>query len=306
MKQHASPFSQQTPRSFWGNLQRTQHLNTVLFLAPWGIVLGVFWVYPLAYALYLSFTKYETLRNESTWIGIQNYAHILHDSFFWLALKNTAIFSAGTIPLTTVFALALAVGVSSIPRFQGFFRAAFFLPSVTSLIVLALVFSRLYAANGYLASLCQMLGIPFPARGLLQDISTALPAIMAMDIAIATGYYMVIFLAALQTIPRDIYESAELAGANAWAKFWRITLPLMRPTLLFVLIINTIRSFQIFVEIYIMTRGGPLSSTSTLIYLVYQHAFDKFDMGYASALAYIVFAIILCFSLVQMWFLRLK
>jgi multiple sugar transport system permease protein len=281
-------------------------LNTALFLAPWGVVLCVFWLYPLLFALYLSFTKYETLRNEATWIGLQNYAHILSDTFFLVALKNTAIFSFGTIPFTTALALALALGVNRIPRFQGFFRAAFFLPSVTSLIVLALIFSSLYAANGYIGTLCSLAGIPFPARGLLQEPATALPAIMAMDVLLATGYYMVILLAALQTIPRDLYEAADLLGASAWAKFWHITLPLLRPTLLFVVVINTIRSFQIFVEIYIMTRGGPLGSTSTLIYLVYQQAFDKFDMGYASALAYIVFGIIMVFSAAQLWLLRLR
>jgi multiple sugar transport system permease protein len=280
-------------------------LNTALLLAPWLVVLCVFWVYPLGYALALSFTKYEALRNEATWIGIENYAHILGDSFFWLALKNTTVFSLGTIPVTTMLALVLAVAVNSVPRFQAFFRAAFFLPSVTSLIVLALIFSNLYAANGYVTMLCTALGIPFPARGLLQEPSTALIGIMAMDVLLATGYYMVILLAALQTIPRDLYEAAELAGAGAWAKFWRISFPLLRPTLLFVVVINTIRSFQIFVEIYIMTRGGPLGSTTTLIYSVYSNAFDKSDMmGYACALAYIVFGIIMAFSMLQLWLLR--
>jgi multiple sugar transport system permease protein len=280
-------------------------LNTALFLAPWLVVLCVFWVYPLGYAFALSFTKNEALRNEATWIGTENYTHILSDSFFWLALKNTAVFSFGTIPATTLLAIVLAVVINSIPRFQAFFRAAFFLPSVTSLIVLALIFSNLYAANGYLTMLCAFVGIPFPARGLLQEPSTALVAIMAMDVLLATGYYMVIVLAALQTIPRDLYEAADLAGASAWAKFCRITLPLLRPTLLFVVVINTIRSFQIFVEIYIMTRGGPLGSTTTLIYSVYTNAFDKSDMmGYACALAYIVFGIIMAFSMVQLWLLR--
>jgi multiple sugar transport system permease protein len=282
----------------------TSALNTALFLAPWILVMCVFWLYPLGYAFVLSFMKYETLRNEATFVGIQNYAHIASDSFFWLALKNTAVFCFGTIPLTTLFALVLAVAVRSVPRFQAFFRAAFFLPSVTSLIVLALIFSSLYSANGYIATLCKIVGIPFPTRGLLQELSTALPAIMAMDVLIATGYYMVIILAALETIPQSLYEAADLAGASAWAKFWRITLPMLKPTLVFVVVINTIRSFQIFVEMYIMTRGGPLGSTTTLIYLVYQHAFDKFDMGYASALAYIVFALLMAFSLAQMWLLR--
>lgn len=279
--------------------------STLLFLTPWAMTLAVFWLYPLGYALYLSLTKYYTLRNEAVFVGLSNYVHILQDGFFWQALQNTALFSFGTIPFTTTLALLLAVVLNSTPRFQGFFRAALFLPSVTSLIVLALIFSNLYSSDGYLTAICRLLHVPFPARGWLQDRFTALPSIMAMDVLIASGYYMVLFLSALQTIPRDLYEVAELAGASSWQRFWRITLPMLRPTLLFVIVINTIRSFQIFIEIYVMTRGGPLGSTSTLMYSVYVNAFEKSDMmGYACALAYIAFVIILLFSLVQMWLLQ--
>jgi multiple sugar transport system permease protein len=288
-------------RSFFSR----DNANTAFFLAPWALTLAVFWLYPLGYALYLSLTKYYTLRNEAVFIGLSNYAHILRDGFFWQALQNTALFSFGTIPFTTALALLLAVVLNATPRFQGFFRAALFLPSVTSLIVLALIFSNLYASDGYLTAICRLLHVPFPARGWLQDRSTALPSIMAMDVLIASGYYMVLFLAALQSIPLDLYEAAELAGATAWQKFWRITLPMLRPTMLFVIVVNTIRAFQIFVEIYVMTRGGPLGSTTTLIYSIYANAFDKSDMmGYACALAYIVFVIILLFSLAQMWLLK--
>jgi multiple sugar transport system permease protein len=284
-----------------------KHLNTVLLLMPWLATVGVFWLYPLLYALYLSFTKYSTLKNEAVLIGWANYAHILNDGFFYTALQNTALFTAGTIPLTTALALVLAVVLNTTRRGQAFFRAAFFLPSVTSLIVMTLIFTNVYASDGYLTFLCKTLGLPFPVRGWLQEPSTALPAIMAMDVLLSTGYYMVLLLAALQAIPRDLYEAAELAGARVWTIFWRVTVPMLRPTLLFVLVINTIRSFQIFVEIYVMTRGGPLGSTSTLIYSVYVNAFDRSDMmGYACALAYIVFVIILLFSLAQMWLLRVN
>lgn len=287
------------------SLFRRIDVNTSLFLAPWALALSVFWLYPLGYAFYLSLTKYYTLRNEAVFVGLGNYAHILQDGFFWQALQNTAAFSLGTVPLTTALALGLAVVLHSTPRFQGFFRAAFFLPSVTSLIVLALIFSNLYASDGYITALCRLLHVPFPVRGWLQDQTTALPSIMAMDVLIASGYYMVLFLAALQSIPHDLYEVATLAGASAGQKFWRVTVPMLRPTLLFVVVVNTIRSFQIFVEIYVMTRGGPLGSTTTLIYSLYANAFDKSDMmGYACALAYIVFVIILLFSLVQMWLLQ--
>ncbi len=289
------------------NIHRHFDPKTALFLAPWGLTLLVFWLYPLGYALYLSFTKYYTLRNEAVFVGLGNYTHILSNAFFWQALQNTALFALGTIPFTTALALALAVILHSVPRFQGLFRAAFFVPSVTSLIVLALVFSTLYASDGYLTALCRLLNAPFPLRGWLQDTTTALPSIMAMDVLIASGYYMMLFLSALQTIPGDLYEVADLAGASPWQRFWRITLPMLRPTLLFVVVINTIRSFQVFIEIYVMTRGGPLGSTSTLMYSVYINAFEKSDMmGYACALAYIAFGIILVFSLAQMWLLQVN
>ena len=146
-----------------------------------------------------------------------------------------------------------------------------------------------------------MLNMPYPARGWLLEPGTALLSIMAMDVWISSGYYMVLFLAAMQTIPEDLYDAARLAGANAVQQFFRITLPMLRPTLLFVIVINTIKSFQIFIEIFVMTKGGPLHSTTTLVYLVFENAFERGDaMGYAAALAYIVFFILLIFSFLQM------
>ena len=282
------------------------HGQTAILLSPWMITFLVFWLFPLIYALYMSFTRYLTLRNEAEWIGFDNYARIFSDDLFWTALANTSIFVVGTIPFTTALALGLALAVHRIKRFRNFFRSAFFLPSVSSLVVLSLIFTNLYAKDGYINNLLQMLGLDYPERGWLLEPSTALFAVMGMEVWISAGYYMVIFLAALQTIPKDYYEAAELAGANLWTQLTRITIPLLRPTLLFVLVINTIKSFQVFVEIYVMTKGGPLHATTTLIYQVFINAFEKADMmGYAAALAYVVFIIILLFSLLQIKILRI-
>lgn len=281
-------------------IAKPREYATAFFVAPWVLALGVFWVYPLAYALYLSFTKYYTLRNEAVFIGFDNYAHILGDSFFWQALGNTVVFTLGSVCGATVIALGLALALHSIPRLGALFRAALFAPAVTSLVVLALIFSNLYAADGYVSFLCDSLSLPFPERGWLQEPLTALPSLIAMDIAITSGYYMTLFLAGLQTIPRDLYEAAEISGAAKIRQFVSITLPLLRPTLLFVVVINSIRSLQIFVEIYVMTRGGPLGATTTLMYSVFVNAFEKPDMmGYACALAFISLALILLFSLLQ-------
>ena len=277
-------------------------------LAPWLVTLGVFWVYPLVYALVLSFSEYRTLTNEITLVGFDNYTRAFADETFWRALWNTAVFTVGTVPVTTALALLLATAVRrQHPKLASFFRASFFLPSVTSLVVIALVFTNLYARDGYVNVICNMIGAPYPSNGWLLDQHTALGAIMAMDVWISAGYYMVLFLAGMEAIPKDLYEAADLAGASRWQQFWRITFPMIRSTMLFVVVINSIKSFQIFVEVYVMTKGGPLGSTTTLVYEVYHQAFEQSDsMGYASAIAYLIFLILLAVSFLQMRLLRVR
>lgn len=285
-----------------------QKFGTSILLSPWILTFGLFWLYPLIYAFYLSFTEYSTLGNTSEFIGLENYTRIFSDNLFWRAFVNTSVFTFGTVPVTTCFALLLAVLVNSSKiKIKGFFRSAYFLPSVTSLVVIALIFSNLYAKSGYVNILLSLCGLPYPERGWLLEPNTALLGVMLMDVWISAGYYMVLFLAGIQAIPKDLYEASYLSGATAWQQFKYITLPLIRPTLLFVVVINTIKSFQIFVEIYVMTKGGPLNATTTLVYMVYEHAFERADnMGYASALAFIVFALLLVFSLIQMRVLKAK
>ncbi|MCE2504656.1 MAG: sugar ABC transporter permease [Chlorobi bacterium] len=291
-------------RSFNNRYTLERRAVTWLFLAPWLITLLLFWAYPLLYSLYLSFTEYRTLSGQITWIGLDNYSRLLGDNVFWKALANTSIFVVGTIPFTTIFAIALAVMLNRNIAWKGFYRSAYFIPSVTALVVLSLIFTNLYAQDGYINSLLSLIGIPYPQDGWLLNTGTALPAIMAMDVWIATGYYTVLFLAALQTIPKELYEASEIDGASRRQQFFSITLPGLRPMLLFVIVLNTIRSFQVFTEVYVMTKGGPLNATTTLVYEVYQNAFDHSNlMGYASAIAYVTFIVILGVSLVQIWLL---
>ena len=175
----------------------------------------LFWAYPLLYSLYLSFTEYRTLSGQVTWIGLDNYTRLLGDEVFWKALANTSIFVVGTIPFTTMFAIALAVMLNRNIAWKGFYRSAYFIPSVTALVVLSLIFTNLYAQDGYINSLLNLIGIPYPKDGWLLNTGTALPAIMAMDVWIATGYYTILFLAALQTIPKELYEASELMEHHA-------------------------------------------------------------------------------------------
>lgn len=283
-------------------------VNTSIMLLPWIATFSIFWLYPLIYAAYLSLTDYNTLNGEAVFKGFANYSKIMTDDIFWKSLGNTLIFTFGTVPITTSLALLLAVFLNSkLVRFKEFFRASYFMPTVTSLVVISLIFTNLYAKEGYVNSLLSLLNLPYSERGWLLEPSTALFSIMAMDVWMATGYYMVLILAGMQAIPNDLYESAKLSGANIRQMFFRITLPLLKPTLLFILVINTIKSFQIFIEIFVMTKGGPLNATTTLVYMIFVNAFEKSDqMGYASALAYILFFILIIFSLVQMRLLREK
>ncbi|MFP4529503.1 MAG: carbohydrate ABC transporter permease [Candidatus Kapaibacterium sp.] len=285
-----------------------ENINTATLLAPWVITFAVFWLYPLGYALWMSLTDYGTLTDTSQFVGLANYERIFADDIFWKALSNTAIFTLGTVPVTTALALLFAAMLNSrLTRFKEFFRASYFMPSVTSMVVIALIFTNLYSRDGYINMILQTLGIPYPERGWLGEPSTALLSIMAMDVWMAVGYYMVLFLAGMQTISEDLYDAAHLAGASAWQRFREITFPMIRPTLLFVVIINTIKSFQIFIEIFVMTKGGPLNETTTLVYMVFVNAFEKTDaMGYAAALAYVVFFMLLAISLIQMKLLKLR
>lgn len=258
------------------------------------------------YSFILSLGEYKTLSGNYTFIGFENYLKVLSDEDFWNALKNTVFFTVGTVPITAFLALLLAVLInSSSKKIQGFLQGAYFLPSVTSLIVISLIFTALYTKDGYIITLLKMVGMEYPDNGFLLNTSTALISIMAMEIWIATGYYTLLFLAALQTIPKEIHESADLMGASKAYQFVKLTIPMLKPTLLFVLVINTIKSFQVFVEIYVMTKGGPLGSTRTLVFEVFDKGFNQMDkIGYASAVAYVLFLLLAILSLIQFKLLK--
>ncbi len=275
-----------------------------LLFSPWIVTFIVFWFFPLVYSFVISLTDYRLLGKGFDWIGISNYARLFGDADFLVALKNSFIFVIGTIPFTTAIALALALLLNERFRGRTFFRAAYFMPSITAMVVIALIFSNLYARGGYIHLLSQMVGLNPPENGFLLSTSTALPAIMAMDIWMASGYYMLLFLGGLQTIPTELYEAARISGASRWQQFRFITLPMLKPVMLFVVVINSIKSFQVFVEIFVMTKGGPLNATFTGVYFVYETGLRQFDFGYASAAAYVLFGIIALASIVQFRFLR--
>ena len=275
----------------------------LILSSPWSITFLLFWAFPVAYSLYIGFTDYRLLAGDHNWICWNNYRELFGDPAFLAALKNTFIFVIGTIPVTTVCALAMAMLVNRQFKGRSLFRSAFFLPSITSLVVVALIFTNLYARGGYVAFLAGLAGIETPVHGFLYDNATALYAIMAMDIWMSVGYYMLIFLAGLKTIPDELYEAAEISGASAGRTFLSVTLPLLRPVALFVIVINSIKSFQVFVEIFVMTNGK--FDTATSVFFIYEEGLTTaFRIGYASAAAYVLFLIIGLFSVAQ--FLLLK
>jgi multiple sugar transport system permease protein len=269
----------------------------VVFLLPWAVVYAAFFIFPFLFSFVLGFLRYNPLNVGATsWVGGDNFARLFGDADFAQALRNTVVFVLGTVPATTALALALALLLRGRVPGRDLFKAAYFLPSILSMVVVSLVFKLFYAPGGALNDALARAGIP--RHGWLTDPSTALPAIMVMDVWAAVGYYAIIFYAAFTSIPQDLYDAADLDGAGRWATFRYITFPMLKPVVAFVLVINTIRSFQIFVEVFVMTQGGPLGSTNTLVLYLYEAAFRKLDYGYASVIAYAVFILSGLFSIV--------
>lgn len=281
---------------------RARHFAGYLFASPWVLTFLIFWLFPLLYSLYLGFTDYRLLKPTYNWVGFSNFAALFSDRAFLESLKNTFIFVVGTIPFTTAIALMLALLVEK--KFPGrtLFRSGFFMPSITAMVVIALIFTNLYSRGGYIYLMAEMLGLSPPENGFLLSSKTALFSVMAMDIWMSIGYYMLLFLAGLKSIPEELYEAADVAGAGAVRKFFSITLPLLKPVTLFIIVINTIKSFQVFVEIFVMTKGKYGSSTA--VYFVYETGLNRFEFGYASAAAYVLFLIIAVFSVVQFGLLK--
>lgn len=276
---------------------------TVLFLLPWALLYAVFYLFPFVFSFALGFLSYNPLNVQNTaWAGTGNFQRLFGDPLFQQALKNTLLFVLVTVPVTTASALGLALLLRERVPGSDIFKAGFFLPSILSMVVISLLFKLFYAPSGALNGSLSAIGLD--GHPWLTDPATALPAIMLMDVWVAVGYYTVIFYAAFTGIPRELYEAATLEGAGVWATFRQITLPMLRPVVGFVVVINTIRSFQIFIEVFVMTQGGPLGSTNTLILYLYEMAFRQLDYGYASVIAYVVFLLSGVFSLIAIRRLR--
>jgi len=278
----------------------------MLFVSPWLIIFLGFSLIPLLHSLILSFSRYNLLSSEMSFAGLRNFWEVIRDPDFRRALWHTIFFAAGTIPPTMMCAIFAAVLINTKIPFKRLYQAGLFLPVATSVIVIATIFTYLYAPNGLFNKILEWLHLPVPSPSWLLNTKWALPAIMMMNVWSSFGYYMVLFLAGLQTIPSELYEAASIDGANEWQKFRHITLPQLRPILLLAVVINTIHTFQVFPEIFAMTQGGPLGSTTTVVWYLYETGFHRFDMGQAAAVGYLLFLITMSFSLVQMRLFKME
>jgi multiple sugar transport system permease protein len=268
-----------------------------LYLSPVLIGLSVFTIGPILSSFFLSFTNYE-LGLKAEWIGGANYAKLADSEVFLQSVKNTLVYVILYVPLAVIFSFALAMLVNGKLRGRAFFRTVFFLPVVTSMVAAALIWGWLYHPDvGLLNYVLSTLGIVGPRW--LEDPDTALSALVIVGVWKNAGYNMLIFLAGLSGISNEVIEAAKLEGASVWKRIRYVLVPMLMPVIFFVTVITTISAFQIFEQTYVLTKGGPANSTLTLSYYIWQMAFQFFDMGQASAMAYVLFAILAILTAVQ-------
>jgi len=280
-------------------------LTAYAFLLPSFLGLAVFTLYPLVYSGYLSLTRWDMLSPEKRFVWFRNYQRLIDDSDLWKIMSNTTVYTFAVVGITLVLALGLAVLLNQKLRLRAVFRTTFFLPVVTSLTALSALWLWIYDPEFGLANwFMSLFGAP-PSRW-LNSPSTALAAIIIMMIWQTLGYDIIIFLAGLQNIRRDLYEAASLDGAGRWASFRFVTLPLLSPTIVFLLITSMIQAFRVFDPVYVMTAGlgGPANSTATLVFYLYRQAFYNLEAGYASTIAMLVVGIAMAFTGLQLYFSR--
>ena len=280
-------------------ISNNQRLGGLVFIAPALIGTFVFIIIPVICSFGLSFTKWNLL-NPIEFVGLDNYAGIFTEPLFYKILLNTIVFAISTSIFGVIIPLILAAILNTKIRGSEFYKTAYFLPFITPMIVIGVIWEWIFDPNIGLLNKFLHLHINW-----LYDPHFAMPALILVSVWKLIGYNMVIFLSALSGISQSMFEAAKIDGANEFQTFKNVTIPLLSPTIFFVVIITAISSFQIFDLIYLMTEGGPLDSTNVLVYAIYKNAFEYFNIGKASAIAYVLFVIILVLTLAQ-WKLRKK
>lgn len=292
-----------------------------LFLFPALLILGLTVGLPALQAFYLSFTEYQyDLTVAPRWIGPDNFVRLFKDPIFWKTLWNTVLYLIGVVPLLVSLSLGLAIAVNQKIRGITWFRAAFYTPVIVSLVVAGIAWRALYASNGFLNQTLKQIGFTdnvlpaidnlFPQIDLssgipwLTDPRLAIWSVMLVTIWKGLGYYMVIYLAGLQGISPELYEAASLDGSDGWRKHLDITVPLMRPYILLVSVISAISATKVFEEIFVMTQGGPLNSSKTVVYYLYEQAIENLEISYACTIGLVLFLVIFILSIFNLYLSR--
>lgn len=279
----------------------TQRRIALAFLAPHFIGFLVFQIFPIFGTLWFSFLDWNLI-NPPEFVGLENYRQLFSQDFFFAkAMSNTLIYTVGTVTMILSGSLAAAILLNQDIKFKSLFRTLYFIPNVSSLVAVSFVWMWIYNSDfGLLNGMLRAIGVSEPPTW-LSDTSLALPSVMVMSAWTQIGFFTVIFLAGLQGIPRQFYESAKIDGVSVWQSFRYITFPLLSPTTFFVLILSIVNSFQVFEQTYIMTKGGPAFSTTTAVMYIYDQAFEYQQIGYASAVSVLLFLLILSVTLLQVF-----
>lgn len=257
---------------------------------------------PILFSFILAFFDWHLLKPGAHFVGLDNFTALAQDEVFHIAVKNTLVYAAGVVPAQTLLALLLALALNQKIPARAFFRAVFYIPAITSSVVTSVIFLWIYSKTGLLNYLLSLAGIA--GQDWIGSPRYALGSIMLLNVWSTSGYFMIAFLAGLQAIPPSLYEAAKIDHAGPLARFWHVTLPSLRPSLLLVLTLGLIGCFQVFDQIYIMSNGGPANATTTMSFHIFTSAFYEFRFGYASAAAIVLFLIIFVLSMVQKRFLE--
>ena len=282
-----------------GSRRRSDHLTGWAFVSPAVLLIAIFGLVPVVWSLLLSFQQTD-LTSAGTWSGAANYHKMVHDPVFWQAARQTLLYCVLFVPITMALAVPIAVLLNQKVRGMTFYRMAVFAPLVTSTVATGVIFSWLYNPQiGLVNAGLDKLGLP--QQGFFQSTGEALPAVVGMTVWGWLGFAVIIYLSALQNVPRELMEAAALDGCGRFRAFWKVELPLLAPASSFLLVWLTINALQLFDEIYVTTRGGPLGSTTVIVYYLYQQAFQFFNGGYGAAIAMVLFVAILIVTLLQLW-----
>ncbi|MEI7475237.1 MAG: sugar ABC transporter permease [bacterium] len=269
-----------------------------VFLIPALIIFALFFFIPFLESFVLSFLNYNADIYNPQWIGLNNYITLINSPIFWKTMLNTFIYVVVAVPLLVILPLIMSIFMSQKLRGISIFRVLAYIPVIVSIVVAGIAWKWLYASNGLINYFLEMLHLS--KLGWLTDPNIALYSVIAVTVWKGLGYYMVIYLSSLISVPKDLYEAADIDGASELHKHLTVSIPHLKPTIALVSIISTISAMKVFVEIYVMTQGGPVNSSKTIVYYIYQRAFENLDLGYASAAGVVLLIIIMALSILNM------